>query len=127
MINKTQTRVILHYVNSFQNGTNLNSIRPCPLSFAYISSKRAHAHSFCHRNVLFLDHWNSLYSTRLMNVATFVFLKSSSNHNNVKTIRLVISTILVIKERQINIGRMDLSSGETTSYQSTLNPNNVLA
>lgn len=62
-----------------------------------------------------------------MNVATFVFLKSNSNHNNVKIKRLVISTILVIKERQINIGRMDLRSGETTSYQSTLNPNNVLA
>lgn len=102
MINETQTRVILHYVNSFQNGTNLNSIRPCPLSFAYISSKRAHTHSFCHRNVLFLDHWNSLYSTRLMNVATFVFLKSNRNHNNVKTIRLVISTILVVNLRTTN-------------------------
>ena len=127
MINETQTRVILHYVNSFQNSTNLNSIRPCPLSFAYISNKRAHTYSFCHRNVLFLDHWNSLYSTRLKNVARFVFLKSNSNHNNVKTIRRVNSTILVIKKRQINLGRMDLRSGETTSCQSTLNPNNVFA
>lgn len=127
MINETQTRVILHYVHSLQNGTNLNSIRPCPLSFAYISNKRAHTYSFCHRNVLFLDHWNSLYSTRLMKAATFVFLKSNSNHNNVKTIRPVISTILVIKERQTNIARMDLRSGETTSCQSTLNSNNVFA